>query len=162
MRRNWWHYRNWVQKIHRLPLQVIVMWGIAKLKSKPWNIFCWKVRRKARGKNPEDLVSGNTLAYKHWQLCRIDLMLFRRNPKECFCISGRCENRRWECHDSKDCKEMKKCKGKRCVCEGILFWPESFHIFLFFLFFRSHMWDWKEIRFSILRIVFSVSNVTSL
>ena len=80
------------------------------------------------------LVSGNTVAYKHWQLCRIDFMLFRSNPKECFCIMGACKNQRWECHDSKDCKEMKKCKGKRCVCEGILFWPESFHIFLFLLF----------------------------
>jgi len=42
----------------------------------------------------------------------------RSNPKECFCIDGACTNQRWECHDSKDCKEMKKCKGKRCFCRG--------------------------------------------
>jgi len=40
----------------------------------------------------------------------------RSNPEKCFCVMGRCENRRWECHESKECKKMKKCNGKRCFC----------------------------------------------
>merc|ERR1712179_466162 len=42
----------------------------------------------------------------------------RSNPEKCFCIMRECENRAWECHESKDCERMKKCKGKRCVCGG--------------------------------------------
>ena len=85
--------------------------------------FFWDTRKRG-GKKPWGqreilvLVSGNTLAYKHWQLCRIDLMLFRSIPENCFCIMGRCNTGRWECHESKDCEKMEKCKGKQCVCQA--------------------------------------------
>jgi len=57
----------------------------------------------------------------HWEGCEpctnYNECPCRSNPKKCFCVMGRCENRRWECHESIECKKMKKCKGKRCVCE---------------------------------------------
>jgi len=40
------------------------------------------------------------------------------NPDECFCDSGICEETRYECHDSSDCKKLSKCSDKECACSG--------------------------------------------
>merc|ERR1712142_341131 len=44
----------------------------------------------------------------------------RENPAECFCKFGSCDKNKWECHKADDCKNMKKCKGKKCACKGNL------------------------------------------
>jgi len=44
----------------------------------------------------------------------------RGNPEKCYCKGGFCDKTKWECHKSTDCKKMKKCKGKKCVCTGNL------------------------------------------
>merc|ERR1711974_395741 len=46
----------------------------------------------------------------------------RDNPSNCFCrgYRAKCVTSAWECHSSKDCKKMEKCKDKECICHGSL------------------------------------------
>merc|ERR1719430_2952161 len=44
----------------------------------------------------------------------------RKNPASCFCIGGVCREESWECRKDQDCKKMRKCRGKECVCRGFL------------------------------------------
>lgn len=44
-------------------------------------------------------------------------------PEICFCRNGFCKSdpaAKFECHESKDCSSMAKCKGKSCNCQGNL------------------------------------------
>lgn len=37
---------------------------------------------------------------------------------QCFCIEEQCETgTEWECHESRDCNSMVKCRGKECTCD---------------------------------------------
>jgi len=38
-------------------------------------------------------------------------------PDNCFCHEGRCDTKAWECHETRDCKRMKKCSGRACKCK---------------------------------------------
>ena len=43
-------------------------------------------------------------------------LLCRETPEKCVCKDGLCKEESWECHKDQDCKKMKKCNGKKCVC----------------------------------------------
>jgi len=44
----------------------------------------------------------------------------RDDKKNCFCRDGICSTTAWECHETSDCKPMKKCKDKACNCQDNL------------------------------------------
>merc|ERR1719228_2421183 len=41
----------------------------------------------------------------------------KNRPDNCFCHDGQCDTKAWECHETRDCKRMKKCSGRACKCK---------------------------------------------
>jgi len=39
-----------------------------------------------------------------------------QDSKDCYCLYNRCLKEKLECHETEDCKKMKKCEGKTCHC----------------------------------------------
>ena len=59
---------------------------------------------------------------KEWILLQLTITLFlistRKNKTSCFCHSGVCLKKRFECHEDDCCDKLEKCAGGNCVCSG--------------------------------------------